>query len=301
MAQPPGGRSPFSSPSVGAPRTTQPPNPAFAPFGLVDSIRRAPRRGDTVIVGQQAYREVDNGRANVLIPVDDPLRAAQREAIVRALFMAGHTFGTMGYGVAATAGAPQRTRDAALLAGGLVDDVATGRASRSGPVRRTRLSPHGQVAPPSLERDRIRLGELNANQQATRVTATLTKDLLGTGSEASRRIWPPGFLGGREPYFSRGQGPYLDARGHLLGNQLGGRGDDARNLVTLTQGPSNSPQMRSFEHAVARRLRAGEAIEYSAVPMYRQGALPPSAILVTATGSRARPVARLIHNPAAYR
>lgn len=294
MAQPPGGRSPFYSPSVDAPRTTQPPKPAFAPFGLVDSIRRAPRRSDTVIIGQQAYREVDNGRANVLVPVDDPLRAAQREGIVRALFMAEHPLGTVAYGAATIAGAPQRTRGAALFAGGLVDDVATGRASRSGPVRRAIAAPRARVAQPTLERDPIRLGELNAKGQATNLGATLTRPMLGTGSRTNPQIRPPGFISGEFPYF--------DARGHLLGRQLGGSGDDPRNLVTLSQRGANSPQMLAFENAVAARVRSGEVVEYAVKPLYREGAPPPSALLLTAHGSRGGPpTARLINNPAGRR
>jgi hypothetical protein len=59
--------------------------------------------------------------------------------------------------------------------------------------------------------------------------------------------------------------------------------------------------MRGFETSVATRLRAGEVIDYLATPFYEDGVLPPSAVLVSATGSRQRPVAQLIRNPAATR
>src|SRR5688572_24686820 len=108
--------------------------------------------------------------------------------------MANHPFGTVAYGVASIAGAPQRTRDAALLVGGLADDVAVGGVARNGPVRRRPASPHGQIASPTLGREQIRLSDLNANGQATGVTATITADMLGTGRRASRKIIPAGYV-----------------------------------------------------------------------------------------------------------
>jgi len=74
-----------------------------------------------------------------------------------------------------------------------------------------------------------------------------------------------------------------------------------RNIVTLTHRGANTPQMQRFENGVARRLRAGEVVEYSSTPLYTDGALPPSAILLTAHGSRGMPAARLVLNPAGRR
>ena len=266
--------------------------PAFSSFGHVDSIRRISRQSSTITIGNRTYREIDNGRANVLVPVD-PLftpaeRAAQREGVVRALFMAGHPFGTVAYGAASIAGAPQRTRDAALLAGGLVDDVAVGGVSRARTVRSRPVSP-GNQGPP-LKRDRIRFGGLAMDQPATYVGGTATADMLGAGTRPDRRIKPPGW---------RGNGTlFNEARGHLSAAQLGGPGHDARNLVTLTQNRTNSSDMKRFENAIARNVRNGEVVEYLTMPLYTQGVLPPSAILMTAYGSRSGPSARIIHNPA---
>jgi len=117
--------------------------------------------------------------------------------------------------------------------------------------------------------------------------------MLGAGTKADRRLKPPGFVTGKPPYGH--------ARGHLLGNQLGGRGDKRENLVTLTQDPANSPQMRDFETEVARKVRSGEVVEYTARPLYSEGMLPPSAVWLTAFGSRGAPTARLVHNPAGRR
>jgi len=263
--------------------------PAFSPFGHVDSIRRIPRQSRTVTIGGRAHREVDNGRANVLVPIEDPLftpaeRAAQRDGIVRALFMAEHPLGTLAYGAATMAGAPPRTRDSVLLAGGLAEEAALGGART---VRLRPPSPRIKVPRTPV----IRLGALPANNQATRATASFTPGMLGTGTGASQRLRPPGFISGKAPYYHE--------RSHLIPNQLGGRGDKMANLVTLSR-PANSPQMRDFENSVAQRVREGEAIEYSTMPLYREGVLPPSAVLMTATGPRRPPTARLVRNPAGH-
>jgi hypothetical protein len=84
---------------------------------------------------------------------------------------------------------------------------------------------------------------------------------------------------------------------HLLARQLGGLGQPW-NIVTMTDQGANRPQMSSFEAEIARRVRAGEIIDYSATPLYAAGALPPSAKLLTALGPREPPAARLIRNPA---
>lgn len=91
------------------------------------------------------------------------------------------------------------------------------------------------------------------------------------------------------------------ARGHLLANLLGGTGRDLRNLVALTQTPTNSPHMRDFEVAAAKRVRAGEVVEYAVTPFYADGILPPSAMLMTAHGTRQPSTARIVFNPAGRR
>src|SRR3954453_21627839 len=99
--------------------------------------------------------------------------------------------------------------------------------------------------------------------------------MLGTGKVASRRLAPPGWQGNGNLY--------NEARGHLLAKSLGGAGGlDGRNFVTLTHRGANSPQMSNFEQGVARSVRAGKVVEYAAKPLYDDGVLPPSAILLTA-------------------
>ncbi|URZ02826.1 DNA/RNA non-specific endonuclease [Clostridium felsineum] len=120
-------------------------------------------------------------------------------------------------------------------------------------------------------------GELDALKRPTGIKATITGDMIGTGSPASSSIKPPGFLGG-------GKGGAGHARGHLLGNQLGGSGKDPRNLVTLYQNPVNTPVMRDFETSVRKAAEEGQTINYSATPIYKENNLMPSGVTLNAVG-----------------
>jgi len=99
--------------------------------------------------------------------------------------------------------------------------------------------------------------------------------MVGTGSPAAPGIKPPGFGGSAVGH----------ARGHLLGNQLGGSGTDARNLATMFQNPANSPVMRGYEDKVRVALDAGQTVYYSATPVYRGSELIPISIALRAQGS----------------
>lgn len=276
------------------PRPTQF-SPPFLPFDRLEALRRAPRLSPTVTRNGRTYREADNGRANNLVPAEDPLfpaarRAALRQGFERAAYMADHSFGSIAYGAATLANAPQQVRDGILSVGGLIDDAGMG-ASRSAPARRAVAPARAQPAPPIEARPNVRFRELNSDGQAMGVAATVTEPMLGTGT---RMRWnPPGWQGNGRTF--------NEARAHLLAQVLGGSGPDRRNGVTMTHHGANTPQMRDFEQTVARRVRAGEVVEYSSTPLYGTGALPPSAVLLTAHGSREAPTARLILNPAGRR
>lgn len=290
MAQPPGRRPQFSSPSAGAPQP-QSPRFAFAPFGALDLIRGMPRRSPTVIIGSQAYREVDNGRANVLVPIDDPISAAQREGVVRALFMAERPIGTIAYGAATMAGAPQRGRDAALQAGGILDGMSLGGATRARTVRSR--SPAPRIQGLAFDRGRIWFGGDTGDKPATYVSGTATAGMIGTGSKPDRKIKPPGWSGNGTLH--------NEARGHLAAARYGGPGGDARNLATITQNRTNSSHMKRFENSIARMALGGEVVEYLTMPLYTPRNAAPSSILMTAHGSRSGPSATFIPNPAGRR
>ncbi len=219
-------------------------------------------------------------------------RASRRQAIERALTMADSPLGGAAYGIASLAGASQRGRDQALAAGVGADTVMTSVAPFGAALRGRPTPPAPAAGPIGSQRPSIRYGELNERGQATGAKATLTEPMLDTGTRANWRQTPPGWQGDGSRY--------NEARAHLLGRQLGGRGVP-RNIATMTQNGANTPQMRGFEDAVARRVRAGEVVEYFATPLYEDGILPPSAVLVSATGSRQQPMARLIFNLAGAR
>lgn len=249
----------------------------------------------TVTIGDRTYREIDNGRANVLVPFD-PLtpeeRARRRQDVERIMYMAGNPLAGASYGIAAAAGASPQTQDAALRVGGAADALMLGAALRGLQTPRRAPPYRTATAGPSLGRDPTRYGRLNEKGQAPGATATITKSMLGTGTKPDRRLRPPGWSGNGKKF--------NEARGHVLGRQLGGDGGIPEGLVTLTQRGANSPQMRAFENRVAKRVRGGEVVEYSSTPLYGEEALPPAYMLVTAHGVKGGPAARLIRNPAGH-
>jgi hypothetical protein len=121
----------------------------------------------------------------------------------------------------------------------------------------------------------IIFGELDELGRPTGVRATITSEMLGTGSQAAQWIRPPGFGGQAAGH----------ARGHLLGNQLGGSGRDPRNLVTLFQNPVNTPVMRDFENQVAAAVRSGQIVDYWVIPVYHGNYPIPIGVTLRARGS----------------
>ncbi|MEU9661586.1 DNA/RNA non-specific endonuclease [Streptomyces chartreusis] len=73
-------------------------------------------------------------------------------------------------------------------------------------------------------------------------------------------------------------------RGHLLGRQLGGDGDDLRNLVPL-YADVNTPLMRGYEDALAKRLSRGETLYYQVIPHYPGNDPIPDYLTMTWSGS----------------
>lgn len=252
----------------------------------------APSPVPTVTVGKQRYREVDNGRANVLVPVDDPLvtpatRAEQRRAIMRAFFSAQHPVGGALDGAAAALGVPQKARDALLIGGATLDTLSGGFAPRGGAQPAAKPATPGPTARREVDAGAARFEGLSSEGHAKGMNATVRKEMLGTGTDADRRITTPGLRD------SEGT-----ARAHLLANLLGGRGDIRPNLVTATHNPTNNSFMKSFENGVARMVRGGEFVDYFVRPIYSPGALPPRFIMMTARGSNGSQSARVVENPA---
>ncbi|EOL45997.1 DNA/RNA non-specific endonuclease [Enterococcus caccae] len=106
---------------------------------------------------------------------------------------------------------------------------------------------------------------LDSLGRATGADALLKPTMVNTGTSANKDIRPPGFVSGLEPT--------LHSRGHLIGRQLGGSGDDPRNLTTLYQTPVNTPYMTKYENQVRQALDKGETIRYRVIPVYEGTAL----------------------------
>ena len=126
-----------------------------------------------------------------------------------------------------------------------------------------------------LQPGEVVYGPLDSLGRPTGIQAHLTPDMVGTGTPPLRSITPPGFMGG-----AAGQ-----ARGHLLGAQLGGSGAEERNLITIYQNPANSPAMRGFENQVRAALDAGQNVHYAATPVYDGAAPVAQGITLQAHGS----------------
>lgn len=271
---------------------------SFSIFGdRLEPFRSAPQFGRTVTIGNQSFREVDNGRANTLVPVYDAEAAGElrkrREGFERAQYMAGHPFAGAAYGVASAMGVSPRTRDRALAAGGIADSVMHSGAPLGAPIGRRMTAPPKSLSGPSLAQAPIRYRGVNENNQAGGSSSMVTSEMLGTGKRAKRSLSPPGWQGNGRVY--------NEARGHLHAKSLGGRGDSLEEVVTLTQTGANSPQMSKFERGVALRAKAGEVVDYSVTPIYDSGVLPPALMFLMASGTRGNPRATIITNPAGRR
>jgi RHS repeat-associated protein len=134
-----------------------------------------------------------------------------------------------------------------------------------------RLDPRSNIVDDAA----IDYGTFDDLGRPTGVSARLTPEMAGTGTDPARSIRPPGFGGGEAGH----------ARAHLLANQLGGSGTEPRNLVTLHQNPANSPAMRGFESETRRALDAGQTVDYTSTPIYRGDEPMPIGVTISAQGS----------------
>lgn len=112
----------------------------------------------------------------------------------------------------------------------------------------------------SITEGYIEYGELDELGRVTTANAVITGDMYQTGTSAKQSIKPTGWVSGKEPVGH--------ARGHLIGNQLGGRGDDERNLVTIYQNPVNTPNMVKYENMIKNAILEGDIVRYRVTPIF---------------------------------
>jgi len=138
------------------------------------------------------------------------------------------------------------------------------------------INPIPPLARPSIiASGNVILGELDDIGKPSGVVATITEDMIGTGSAANPAIRPPDFAGGANNH----------SRGHLLANILGGSGTDARDLVTMFKRNANSPNMRHFENQKRSAIDGGEVVNFRVIPIYSGNRSIPSGVTMTARGS----------------
>ncbi|WP_344325883.1 DUF6531 domain-containing protein [Streptomyces macrosporus] len=104
---------------------------------------------------------------------------------------------------------------------------------------------------------RVQYGAPGPHGRATSMHATITKAMIG--GKTDPQVDPAGWVS------NQGYN-----RAHLLGAQLGGSNKDPRNFVTMHY-YANSPVMRGIERQVRLAAEAGEIIQYSVTPIYRDG------------------------------
>ncbi|MGW7356333.1 DNA/RNA non-specific endonuclease [Streptomyces sp. NPDC054802] len=115
---------------------------------------------------------------------------------------------------------------------------------------------------------------LDSTGRATGVDTTITRSMLDTGTKASRRVKPPGWLGDSAQH----------TRGHLLARSLGGDGAAHENIAIIYE-RANNEVMQKLESQIYDTVKAGHDVRYTATPVYADPSdIIPSGIHVTAKG-----------------
>jgi hypothetical protein len=210
---------------------------------------------------------------------------ARRAGLERVDYMARNPVAGAAYAVATLAGASPQARDRAMVAGGALNAVALSAAPLGARTRRPPVRyPSAQIAPPTLARAPIRYGTSTSTGQATGANATVTKSMLRSGGRVRKGLTLPGLIdSGKQD------------RSHLIAKLLGGAARSPQEVVPLDR-RANRGSMRTFEESGGNRVRAGEILEYFVSPLYRSGNSAPSAVIMSAHGSRGGVTPRVIQN-----
>ncbi|MGW2024822.1 RHS repeat-associated core domain-containing protein [Streptomyces decoyicus] len=119
--------------------------------------------------------------------------------------------------------------------------------------------------------------------------AIVSRDMLDEGTKANSDRRPGGFRGEN----------YGQARGHMLARSLGGTGDDLDNLFTITQSPTNHPDMYHYEKMVYDAVDGGDVVNYNVYLEYdNDQATIPRYIQMEAWGRNGTLFDTMLENPA---
>ncbi|MER6919120.1 DNRLRE domain-containing protein [Streptomyces spiralis] len=113
-----------------------------------------------------------------------------------------------------------------------------------------------------------------------------TGDTNIIGSEPPFPPFKPGYDTSQPKGWSLGSG---FERGHLLARQLGGVGDDVRNLVPLYP-RANDPGMKKWEDIIAAAINADQTVYFTATPRYSGTSPIPTSVDMTAVTSTGVPI-----------
>lgn len=295
MANRPGGQPRFGF-AASAPRTG---STGATPPSFVDPNYLSPFKSpfDGLNLARPGAPKTARQIADACRVLPDPIRppvsaaqlAAQRQAIDRAFFMADSPLAGTAYGLATALGASPRARDIVTVAGAAADALVQGAAPRGALIRaRPSPPPRPTPGPQPLDLPPIGYRERDELGRARGINGILVAPLAATTERVPEGLVPPGL----QP---RGLG-YWNEKLHLAARQLGGSNEDPRNFAAGTRSPTNS-EMQVFENKTARRVRGGERVDYSVTPLYGPVELPPELFLMTASGPKEGPVARLVRNP----
>ncbi|MEV0152205.1 RHS repeat-associated core domain-containing protein [Micromonospora sp. NPDC050686] len=110
---------------------------------------------------------------------------------------------------------------------------------------------------------------------------------IGSGtSRGLTRNAPAGFQGGAAGH----------SKGHLIGRQFGGDGRDVRNLVTQSAAQNNGP-ISDVEDMIAAHVRqTGNTVIMSVTPLYENGGVVPSHVLIEAVDDFGFNISRKMDN-----
>jgi hypothetical protein len=135
-------------------------------------------------------------------------------------------------------------------------------------------------------------GPLAGQERATLAQARYTsKQDLGGGSDADNNIILAGWIAGLNT-----GGQTRIARGHLIGRQLGGSGENVKNLVPICQQTVNLDMANQIENQIRAWVEAGDQVDYEVEPDYSgPGSAVPKGIKIKYT--RYEPMMQMCSRP----
>ncbi|GAA3742262.1 polymorphic toxin-type HINT domain-containing protein [Salinactinospora qingdaonensis] len=129
----------------------------------------------------------------------------------------------------------------------------------------------------------VKYGPIVAGKRTGTVGRYCSPEDLKGGSEADKHYNPPGWPHRND--FDSELRSYPFNRGHLAARELGGSGEDRRNLVTLHRSANAPGGMRPLEMKIKNAVKSGQIVVSRTTPIYVEEQDMPAYIHMKATGS----------------